>query len=121
MAYAGGYAYGYQDGTGGHLFTPTTAGVTRRILPEHANHGHAELWRHYGKAIPAQAHIFYTAGVSAVQQQPQHDDIANADAGSGIGDKMVWRTPTTPQYPITEAEALAIIADGTYADFVSQA
>jgi len=118
MAYAGGYAYGYQDGTG-FLFTPTTEGRSHRINKEqvHSTHG---LWRKYGAAIRVQAQIVYTSGASALLQTPAQADITAADTGSGIGDKMIYRTPTTPQYPITETEALVIIADETYADFVSQ-
>ena len=118
MAYAGGYAYGYQDGTG-FLFTPTTAGHSQRINKEqvHGTHG---LWRKYGKAFKVQAHIVYTSGVSALRQMPSQAHITAADTGSGIGDKMIYRTPTTPQYTVTETEALAIIADETYGDFVSQ-
>jgi len=120
MAYAGGYAYGYQDGTQ-YLFTPTTAGYSIPIGSE-TQGGEAPmqgLWKHYGTALAVQTSIIYTSGVSALVQSPLASVEAAADSGSGRGDKMAYPTPG-PAYPITETEALAIIADATYGDFVSQ-
>ena len=120
MAYAGGYAYGYQDGTSS-VFTPTTAGHSIPIGVETQGGegpGHS-LWRHYGTPIAVAAYIIYTSGTSILRQIPDQDTMDAADAGSGRGDKMVFPTPGTA-YPITSAEVLTIIADSTYEDFVSQ-
>jgi len=120
MAYAGGYVYGYQDGTD-YLFTPTTPGYSIPI--DNPTHGHSVpvqgFWQHYGPAIPVQTHIIYTSSASALVQSPPKATFDAADAGSGVGDSMIYPTPGEP-YPITETEALAIIADVTYGDFVSQ-
>ena len=119
MAYGGGYEFGYQDGTGSFLFTPMATGNARAVNGAWEG-GHRTMWRHYGSAIPEQKTIIYTSGASALTQYPNMDTLNAADTGSGNGDKMVYPTPTYTNIPITSAEALAIIADDTYADYVSQ-
>ncbi len=121
MAYRSGYVTGYQDNSAGYVFTPTATGYSMPINaetqggegPDHS------LWRHYDKPIPVQATIIYTSGTSVKVQGPIGATIEAADAGSGRGDKMVFRTPGV-DFPITDAEALVIIADGTHDDAVNQ-
>ena len=63
------------------------------------------------------AHIIYTSGVSALVQTPHQDTLDAADPGSGIGHRMIYRTPGGP-YEITAAESAAITSDGTYAAYL---
>ena len=121
MAYRSGYVTGYQDNSAGYVFTPTATGYSVPINTETQGGECAiqGLWSQYGNAIPVQATILYTSGTSVKVQGPDGDTIEAADAGSGRGDKMVFRTPGV-DFPITDAEALVIIADETYDDAVGQ-
>ena len=121
MAYRSGYATGYQDDAAGYVFTPTATGYSISINVEAQGgecpaHG---MWGQYGTPIGVQATILYTSGASVKVQTPSGDTIEAADAGSGRGDRMVYRTPGV-DFPITDAEALVIIADETYGDAVGQ-
>ena len=118
MAYGGGYPYGYQDGTGGWTFTPDTTGNLGGLEPEVALH--QSMWRHYGAGITTQQTIVFTNGVSVLWTSPSQAVLDAADAGSGNGDKMIYPTPTTTVIPLTTTETLAIIADETYGDYITQ-
>ena len=118
MAYAGGYSSGYGGGAStGWFFTPVAVGSNNAIVDQQQAYGRrSPLWRYY--TIPNAIHILYTSGASLTRQVPSTDLMKAADPGSGKGDRMVWPSPGGP-YPITEEEALTIIADETYADYVS--
>jgi len=121
VAYRSGYATGYQDDAAGYVFTPTATGYSIPINAE-TQGGEcpgSSLWRQYGTPIGVQATIIYTSGVSVKVQGPTIATMEAADAGSGRGDRMVYRTPGV-DFPITDAEALVIIADETYGDAVGQ-
>ena len=116
MAYSNGYAGGYDYA---RTFTPTTDGYSIQINSESRGGGRGHsMWKHYGKAIPIQTTIIYTSGASAIVASPLTSVEAAADAGSGRGKKMVYPTPGGP-YAITEDEATAIKADGTYSAALS--
>jgi len=121
VAYRSGYVTGYQDNSAGYVFTPTATGYSMPINTE-TQGGECpvhSLWEQYGTPVGVQATILYTSGTSVKVQGPDGDTIEAADAGSGRGDRMVYRTPGV-DFPITDAEALVIIADETYADAVGQ-
>jgi len=120
VAYGGGYEFGYQDGSGGWVFTPDATGYSISINGINWEKEGYRLWNSYGSAIPVQKTLVYTSGASSLTAVPSQAVLDAADAGSGNGDKMVYPTPTSINISITEAEALAIVADETYADYVSQ-
>jgi hypothetical protein len=121
MAYRSGYPTGYLDDAAGYTFTPTAEGYSMPVKVEKQGGEGADysLWKQYGTAIPVQTTLIYTGGVSALHQTPIWTLIRDADAGTGRGDKMVYRTPSST-FNISDAEAQVIIDDGTYADQVGQ-
>ena len=129
MAYAAGYATGYEDSM--PTFTPTTYGAKINAETQGGETERHSLWRQYGLPIQAAYTVIVRSGVAnaspgtispnATTQITGNADVPNAvtsyaaaDSGSGDDGRAVFSRAAT--YTVTAAEETILLDAGSVMD-----